>query len=57
MDLLGRARCARIYWNEGDKVGLTPAQLAVPELLRRENAQGQPQYAATRTSARPAGST
>ncbi len=40
MDLVGKAKRVRIYVNEGDKVGMKPAHLAVLEFLRRENAQG-----------------
>lgn len=40
MDLVGRAKRIRIYVNEGDQIGHVPADRALVEFLRRENAQG-----------------
>src|SRR3990170_4680677 len=40
MDLVGKAKRARIYVSEGWKVGRKSAWMAILELLRRENAQG-----------------
>jgi PII-like signaling protein len=40
VNLVGKARRVRIYMNEGDKVGHTPAHLALLDLLKREHAQG-----------------
>jgi CBS domain-containing protein len=40
MDLVGKAKRARIYVSEGGKVGHQPAWMAILEFLRRENAQG-----------------
>ena len=40
MDLVGKAKRARIYVSEGGKVGHQAAWMAILEFLRRENAQG-----------------
>lgn len=40
MDLVGRAKRVRIYVNEGDRIRSVPADQALVEFLRRENAQG-----------------
>ncbi|HEU4384412.1 MAG TPA: DUF190 domain-containing protein [Anaeromyxobacteraceae bacterium] len=40
MDLVGKAKRVRIYLNEGARIGMRPAHLAVVEFLRRENTQG-----------------
>lgn len=40
MDILGKAKRVRIYVNEGDRAGHQSIDIAVLELLRRENASG-----------------
>src|SRR5574342_398570 len=40
VDLVGKAKRVRIYVNEGDRVGMRPAHLAIVEFLRRENTHG-----------------
>jgi CBS domain-containing protein len=40
VDLVGKAKRVRIYVNEGDRIGMRPAHLAIVEFLRRENTQG-----------------